>query len=1024
MKSTFLCTETNMIFPITSLGECAALMVSEALTMEDALRMIALRAKLMVENCAQNASGMIACKISPSQADALIQSERKVGDLEVACRNSDEDSVVAGPLEQIGILEEICSERKIQKKKLDVPFGYHSSSIQPIAEPLKKLGASICWSKPKIPVVSNLYGRLFEDGELGSDYFAMHARMPVKFDESISNMRSHGIFEDAICLEVGPHPITLPMLRTGLKSTECALLSTLQKDKAAWVTLGTMLSQLFLLSDSTNWRETFAGSSAKMIDLPSYPLMGSTFAKPYQESVDNEMGTDIAKSTKPYKSTGFNLLPMQNTSQNSDSHYSFETSMAILGPMIAGHNVGGTAICPASVFHELALEAVRTVLDLEDTQVLLVQNLAFASPLIHDPDAESRTVHVRLQRSATKAEFEFGVAVENSSSKETVCCSGTVCVQSTEDLHVNRLKAGAIVKRQGSHLLASKGANLSVFQTRILYDSVFTRVVRYSREYQSIRNFSVSESSLEAIGTFRLPDPSKVSSFVAPPVFTDTLLHAAGFVANLIVNSEEICICAHVGSIEVPHQGMNYAAPFTVYCSLVDMSSESYLADAFAVDESGQVVAIILSMEFKKLSLANFQKYLQHSSPQARREPAKAKPTATIASQEPLSETTSNAPAQREQAKTTNKINEIRPALTRLIADVSGFSGDELDFSASLDALGLDSMIQIELAGRLKEEYADQGFDPDSLAACETVLDIERILMSVLEVTPETGQSNDDTASTPESTVSGSDTECNLSRNTTPDVEEKNPIALHVSTKDSTPLCLIHDGSGLVRMYSKLQDLDRNMYAFFDPHFSETKSPFSKLAQMAAQYALNLSRTNMPSVILGGTYKAVTPFYAFSVVTYNRTGWSFGGIVAYEACQQLANLGVEVKGLVLIDSPYPVDHEPLPAPVISHVTKSGPTTIASGGVLANEFERNASLLGAYQASPLSEKLGIKTVMLRSEDTLDTEALCGVKYDWLSSQQARDEAIAQWEGLLGQDVQVLPIPGNHFEAFAPKNVSWA
>lgn len=61
-------------------------------------------------------------------------------------------------------------------------------------------------------------------------------------------------------------------------------------------------------------------------------------------------------------------------------------------------------------------------------------------------------------------------------------------------------------------------------------------------------------------------------------------------------------------------------------------------------------------------------------------------------------------------------------------------------------------------------------------------------------------------------------------------------------------------------------------------------------------------------------------------------------------------------------------------------------------------------------------------MLRSRDILDTEALCGVKYDWLSSQRARDEAVKGWEGILGGKVDVLEIPGNHFEAFDEKYVS--
>ncbi|KAL8728548.1 MAG: hypothetical protein Q9181_005305 [Wetmoreana brouardii] len=87
--------------------------------------------------------------------------------------------------------------------------------------------------------------------------------------------------------------------------------------------------------------------------------------------------------------------------------------------------------------------------------------------------------------------------------------------------------------------------------------------------------------------------------------------------------------------------------------------------------------------------------------------------------------------------------------------------------------------------------------------------------------------------------------------------------------------------------------------------------------------------------------------------------------------------------------------------------------------LVAEFKANAALLGAY-FPPVTPSY-IKTVALRSRDTFDTETLCGVRYDWLSSQSFRTEAIRSWEELVGGAVDVLEIPGNHFEPFDEQNV---
>lgn len=155
-------------------------------------------------------------------------------------------------------------------------------------------------------------------------------------------------------------------------------------------------------------------------------------------------------------------------------------------------------------------------------------------------------------------------------------------------------------------------------------------------------------------------------------------------------------------------------------------------------------------------------------------------------------------------------------------------------------------------------------------------------------------------------------------------------------------------------------------------------------------------------------------------------GWSFGGVVAFEAARQLTAQGLEVKGLILIDSPSPIDHEPLPAAVISSIIKpSGQAHSFSSNRIAleDEFSSNAHLLGTYQPEPFSSTngKGLKTIMLRSQDVLDTEALYGVRYDWLSRQDTRAAAIVDWEELVGGHVEILPIPGNHFEPFLKENV---
>lgn len=160
-----------------------------------------------------------------------------------------------------------------------------------------------------------------------------------------------------------------------------------------------------------------------------------------------------------------------------------------------------------------------------------------------------------------------------------------------------------------------------------------------------------------------------------------------------------------------------------------------------------------------------------------------------------------------------------------------------------------------------------------------------------------------------------------------------------------------------------------------------------------------------------------------------QAGWSFGGVVAFEAARRLSKAGIWVKGLILIDSPCPGNHEPLPEKVIAHVVQSATSktkTDLSHSIdsLISEFHRNAALLGKYSpvAFDAEQRTAIKTIFLRSRETFDTQTTCNVRYDWLSSQKARDAAIDSWKLLVGHNTKILIIPGHHFEPFAPENVS--
>lgn len=183
------------------------------------------------------------------------------------------------------------------------------------------------------------------------------------------------------------------------------------------------------------------------------------------------------------------------------------------------------------------------------------------------------------------------------------------------------------------------------------------------------------------------------------------------------------------------------------------------------------------------------------------------------------------------------------------------------------------------------------------------------------------------------------------------------------------------------------------------------------------------------------------------------TGWSFGGVVAFEVARQLLqenNLETKslVRGVMLIDSPCPVQHVPLSSEIIDAVLASAhselpSTTFSSSAgwkkevlrLVRRQFEYNARLLSEYGSALRNCEsehevddpvLGSfpPLVLLRSKQGFRSPKIPSKDVpEWLRGRKSLKAGVDGWEGLAGRDkVKVLDIPGDHFSVFKDENVS--
>ncbi|KAB8659338.1 hypothetical protein FH972_026227 [Carpinus fangiana] len=165
-------------------------------------------------------------------------------------------------------------------------------------------------------------------------------------------------------------------------------------------------------------------------------------------------------------------------------------------------------------------------------------------------------------------------------------------------------------------------------------------------------------------------------------------------------------------------------------------------------------------------------------------------------------------------------------------------------------------------------------------------------------------------------------------------------------------------------------------------------------------------------------------------------GWSAGGVIAYEVCHQLLSQNQQVEKLILIDSPCPVNLEPLPARLHQFFDEIG--LLGTGGKgtspdwLLLHFESSIKALDEYDPKPLPRGSVPDTFALWA-----TKGVCGEPNDprpppsddedpkpmkWLLDNRT-DFGHNGWGELLRGSIQFDTINANHFTMMTDQFVSY-
>ncbi|MET0792004.1 MAG: SDR family NAD(P)-dependent oxidoreductase, partial [Polyangiaceae bacterium] len=565
-----------------SVGEYVAACLAGVFSLEDGLRLIAHRGRLM-SRLPRDGSMAAVFESEGRVREALRGYEHEVS---LGAVNGPGNSVISGRTGAVDAILAQLAAAGIEAQRLNVSHAFHSPLMDPMLDEFEALARGISLSKPRIGLVSNVSGRMAGDEVATAGYWRQHVREAVRFADGIALLHAEKL---RVFVEVGPSPTLLRMAQRCPGGADATWLPSLRKGVADNESLQLTLAELYVLGQNIDWR-ALAGAGARRVTLPTYPFQREHF---WHDVTPPEQARALAG-----QSTGHPLLGQRLTSP---LHlYQSRISIADM-PWLADHRISDLTLFPMTGFLELALAAAGDALG---NAGLTLESVAIREPLPLPP-VGGVTVQV--------------VVTPAADSKHTVEVYSTEqLVEDDTTRPVWRLHATASVSLEADRAPASANHELPAAaqssDVPAYYDSLEQRGAHYGPMFRGIQQILVSGN--EALGRVSLPLAGAVDAaqMQLHPALLDACVQLPGVpLKNDPERSKVLYVPVAIDRFRVYRPGQS-----TLRCHVVLEPSEPGAAivrgDLTLLADDGEVVAEMQGLEFQRVSESSLRRATQTTS--------------------------------------------------------------------------------------------------------------------------------------------------------------------------------------------------------------------------------------------------------------------------------------------------------------------------------------------------------------------------------------------------------------------------
>ena len=255
-----------------SAGEYVAAVVAGVLGLEDGLRLITTRGRLMKQLPRDGAMVAIFAD-EATVARAVAPHSNEVG---IAAVNGPETTVISGRRDAVEAVLRTLDLAEDDLRRLNIPVAAHSPLVEPILNEFERAVAGVKLSPPQILLISSMTGAAVNHEITNPAYWRRHLRQPVRFADVFATLRAAGY---NTFVEMGPQPTLLKLGQRAWPDDSGTWVPSLRKEVNEVDQMLSGLATLYVHGSEVNWASVEPGSRRNLA-LPTYPWQHERYWSP------------------------------------------------------------------------------------------------------------------------------------------------------------------------------------------------------------------------------------------------------------------------------------------------------------------------------------------------------------------------------------------------------------------------------------------------------------------------------------------------------------------------------------------------------------------------------------------------------------------------------------------------------------------------------------------------------------------------------------------------------------------------